>query len=166
MTGEHSQRASCFSILANNDSFVENQTMFPAYLQESGYRTGYIGKFHSGREKEPQKGFDFWASFPFVGAFFNEPIWVNGEKVEKEGFTDYNIAGFMNGECWFETLEYAKEEGRQGFPHRFFNRFNPPLNPGPNLMWMRVIVPQGEGLHRFRLDQLYPAGILDFELEH
>ena len=28
MTGKYSQRASCFSILLHNDSFVENQTMF------------------------------------------------------------------------------------------------------------------------------------------
>ncbi len=94
MTGKYSQRASCFSILLNNDSFLENQTMFPAYLQQAGYRTGYIGKFHLGRETEPKEGFDLWASFPFVGGFFDEPLWINGEKVEKKGFTDYNIADF------------------------------------------------------------------------
>ncbi|MEO2047894.1 MAG: sulfatase-like hydrolase/transferase [Pirellulales bacterium] len=92
MTGKYSQRASCFSILANNDSFVENQTMFPTYLQQAGYRTGYVGKFHLWREKKPKRGFDLWASFPFVGAFFDQPLWVNGEKVVKKGFTDYHIA--------------------------------------------------------------------------
>ena len=94
LTGKYSQRASCFSILLNNDSFLENQTMFPGYLQQAGYRTGYIGKFHLGRETEPKEGFDLWASFPFVGGFFDEPLWVNGKKVEKKGFTDYHIADF------------------------------------------------------------------------
>ncbi|MEO2047893.1 MAG: sulfatase/phosphatase domain-containing protein [Pirellulales bacterium] len=94
-------------------------------------------------------------------------IWsyLPGMELE-ENRTAPAIAGFMNGRCWFESLEYAEVEGRKGFPHRFFNRFNPPLRKGDNLIWMRVIVPQGEGNHRFRIDMLYPTGTLDFELEH
>ena len=76
------------------------------------------------------------------------------------------IAGFFAGKQYFETVEYAEAEGREGFPYRFFNRFNPPLRKGDNLVWLRILVPPGEGIHRFRLDQIYPSATLDFELTH
>lgn len=88
LTGKSIHQASAPDITWQNNSFLETQTMFPQRLHDHGYRTGYIGKFHLGEEEQPKKGFDLWASFPFLGAYFNQPIWVNGRKHNQKGFTD------------------------------------------------------------------------------
>lgn len=58
-----------------------------------GYKAGYIGKFHLGEEEKPKPGFDLWASFEYVGSYFDQNIWVNGVEQEKSGFTDDNVVG-------------------------------------------------------------------------
>jgi arylsulfatase A-like enzyme len=92
LTGKYMHQASAPDIVWDNNSFLRTQTMFPKRLKELGYKTGYIGKFHLGEEEKPTPGFDLWASFEFVGGFFNQNIWVNGVEQERSGFTDDNVA--------------------------------------------------------------------------
>lgn len=92
LTGRYAHRASAPEIIWCNSSFLENQVTLAENLQAAGYRTGYIGKLHLGREEKPMRGFDFWASFPFVGSFRDQPLWINGRKTAFTGFTDDNIA--------------------------------------------------------------------------
>ncbi len=92
LTGKYMHQASAPDIVWDNNSFLRTQTMFPQRLKKLGYKTGYIGKFHLGEEEESTPGFDLWASFEFVGGFFNQNIWVNGVEQEKSGFTDDNVA--------------------------------------------------------------------------
>jgi arylsulfatase A-like enzyme len=92
LTGRYAHRASAPEIVWCNASFLENQVNLAENLQAAGYRTGYIGKLHLGREEEPMRGFDYWASFPFVGNFHNQPLWINGKKTPFRGFTDDRIA--------------------------------------------------------------------------
>ncbi len=94
LTGKYMHQASVPDIDWSNNSFLRTQTMFPKRLKEAGYKTGYIGKFHLGEEQKPKEGFDLWASFEFVGSFFDQNIWINGEEKEMKGFTDDNIAEF------------------------------------------------------------------------
>lgn len=92
LTGKYMHQASAPDIVWDNNSFLRTQTMFPKRLKKLGYKTGYIGKFHLGEEEKPTPGFDLWASFEFVGSFFDQNIWVNGVEQEKSGFTDDNVA--------------------------------------------------------------------------
>lgn len=92
LTGRYAHRASAPEIVWCNASFLENQVTLAENLKAAGYRTGYIGKLHLGREEEPMRGFDFWASFPFVGDFHNQPLWINGQKTLIRGFTDDRLA--------------------------------------------------------------------------
>lgn len=92
LTGKYMHQASSPDIVWQNNSFLQLQEMFPQRLHDEGYRTGYIGKFHLGEEKKPTTGFDLWASFPFVGDFFDQTIWVNGTPKKYNGFTDDNIS--------------------------------------------------------------------------
>ena len=36
---------------------------FPQILQENGYKTAFIGKWHMAESNSPRKGFDYWCSF-------------------------------------------------------------------------------------------------------
>jgi len=92
LTGRYAHRASAPDIVWSNAPFLENQVTLAENLQAAGYRTGYIGKLHLGREEQPMRGFDFWASFPFVGNFHDQPLWINGKKTPFRGFTDDRIA--------------------------------------------------------------------------
>lgn len=92
LTGRYAHRASAPEIVWCNSSFLENQTTFAESLRAAGYRTGYIGKLHLGRDELPHRGFDEWTGFPFVGNFHNQPLWINGKKTAFTGFTDDHIA--------------------------------------------------------------------------
>ena len=56
---------------------------FPELLQQAGYRTGLVGKYHI--RQEP-RGFDHWAIHPGQGVYF-DPIYIeNGREVQKQGY--------------------------------------------------------------------------------
>lgn len=58
-------------IVDNNKSSEDGLTYFPKYLQQSGYKTGFFGKWHMGEHTDnPREGFNKWVSFPGQGAYF------------------------------------------------------------------------------------------------
>jgi len=67
---------------------------FPRMLHDSGYETGFIGKFHMGVDDSPRPGFDRWVSFKGQGSYLSPPLNVDGKPVKSNGyvtdiFTDY-----------------------------------------------------------------------------
>jgi len=65
-----------------------NLIYFPQYLQEAGYETAYIGKWHMGDANDnPRPGFDHWVSFRGQGVYYNPTINVNGERIKYEDST-------------------------------------------------------------------------------
>lgn len=65
LTGKHSHLN---GFLRNGDRFNSQQTTFPPLLQQVGYQTAVIGKWHL--ETEPV-GFDHWEILPGQGAYYN-----------------------------------------------------------------------------------------------
>jgi arylsulfatase A-like enzyme len=56
---------------------------FPELLQDAGYQTGLVGKYHI--RQEP-RGFDHWCIHPGQGEYF-DPIFIeNGKEVRKKGY--------------------------------------------------------------------------------
>jgi arylsulfatase A-like enzyme len=67
----------------SGDKFDNTQITFPKLLQQAGYQTAMIGKWHL--ESEP-KGFDHWEILPEQGIYYNPPMIRNGAKVRHEGY--------------------------------------------------------------------------------
>ena len=96
-------------VVDNNRPLPKGLELFPRRLQEAGYQTAFIGKWHMGGEdSEPRPEFDYWVSFPGQGNYYPttalglpSKLNVNGEVVPQKGYitdelTDYAI-DFLNG---------------------------------------------------------------------
>ncbi|WP_391575338.1 sulfatase family protein [Aureliella helgolandensis] len=88
-------------VIDNNRLVPPNTIFFPQYLQQAGYSTAFIGKWHmGGAHDEPRPGFDHWVSFRGQGNYLspgpNYTLNVNGERVPQRGYitdelTDYAV---------------------------------------------------------------------------
>jgi arylsulfatase A-like enzyme len=68
-----------------------SQPMLQKYLQQAGYHTGVVGKWHLGGNKpgvggEPT-GFDYWNILPGQGAYFDPDFIENGTRKTIKGYT-------------------------------------------------------------------------------
>jgi len=88
LTGMYSHQCAAPRIVWNNNSFHVQETPYPARFQQHGYHTAHIGKWHLGKGHIPKPGYDHWASFEWLGEYFNTNIWTNGQKKQYEGFSD------------------------------------------------------------------------------
>jgi arylsulfatase A-like enzyme len=67
----------------NNCTFDGAQTTFPKLLQQSGYQTAIVGKWHL--HSDPT-GFDHWQILPGQGVYYNPPMIRQGETVREPGY--------------------------------------------------------------------------------
>lgn len=83
LTGQY---AHTHGVIDNQRPVPEGTRFFPQDLQEEGYQTAYIGKWHMGHENdEPRPGFDHWESYPGQGEYFDPTFNVNGSRQQFEG---------------------------------------------------------------------------------
>ena len=88
-------------VIDNNRPIPPGTVYFPQYLQNAGYATGFIGKWHMGGESDkPQPGWDRWVSFAGQGEYLpptpDYTLNVDGARVKQKGYittelTDYAI---------------------------------------------------------------------------
>jgi len=101
LTGETARN---HRVVDNNNSSEEGLTYFPRYLQQAGYQTAFIGKWHMGDDTDaPRQGFDKWVSFRGQGNYWPVAkgagqsagqLNVDGREVAQRGYitdelTDY-----------------------------------------------------------------------------
>ena len=92
-------------VVDNNRPLPDGLELFPQRLQQAGYETAFIGKWHMGGAiSEARPEFDYWVSFPGQGTYnptnaFGAvtQLTVNNRKVPQQGYitdelTDYSIA--------------------------------------------------------------------------
>jgi arylsulfatase A-like enzyme len=75
-------------VVDNNDSSEERLVFFPRYLQQAGYQTALMGKWHMGMHSDaPRPGFDKWVSFLGQGEYAPKgALNVDGRKVARTGY--------------------------------------------------------------------------------
>jgi N-acetylglucosamine-6-sulfatase len=91
-------------VVDNNRVMDPSIDLFPQLLQQAGYTTAFIGKWHMGEDSDAtRRGFDHWVSFKGQGTYapkniLGEPGYlnINGEKVARKGYitdelTDYAV---------------------------------------------------------------------------
>ncbi len=106
LTGQYSSR---HRVIDNNRMVPPETIFFPEYLQEAGYQTAFIVKWHMGGESDaPRQGFDHWVSFRGQGSYLpsRAGLNVNGESVPQQGYitdelTDYAVD-------WLKSLDTEK----------------------------------------------------------
>ena len=85
LTGRYMHR---HQVVDNQRPVPDGTQFFPQVLQEAGYLTSFVGKWHMGHEKDnPRPGFDHWVSFPGQGTYFDPTLNINGERKKFEGYT-------------------------------------------------------------------------------
>ncbi len=96
--------------LANMHGVIDNESSeydpdltppLTKYLQEVGYKTAMIGKWHMGNHANPRRYFDYWLSFRGQGVYHDPLFNINGEDIQHTGYTtdllaDYTIEFIEN----------------------------------------------------------------------
>lgn len=75
-------------IVNNHTSFQAENITHATLLRTAGYTTGYIGKWHMGKQSGQRPGFDYSASFVGQGKYFDCPVEVNGVSQPTKGWVD------------------------------------------------------------------------------
>ena len=100
LTGQYAHR---HGVVDNHSAVPEGTEYFPQYLQEAGYETAFMGKWHMGDASDkPRAGFDKWISFRGQGVYNDPVLNIDGQRVERQGhisdiLTEYALDWLENG---------------------------------------------------------------------
>lgn len=85
LTGDYPHNTGVVNNHPGYPDLTDPESILPAWLQASGYRTGLVGKFMNGYdEAEPAPGFDYWQDVYGNPAYYGYRLSDNGQ-VEKFG---------------------------------------------------------------------------------
>jgi len=100
LTGKHSHLN---GIKTNHDQFDGSQVTFPKLLQENGYQTALVGKWHL---KTEPTGFDYWNILPGQGDYYNPDFIDMGDTTIYQGYVTNIIADLALN--WLENRNEEK----------------------------------------------------------
>ncbi|HUV12134.1 MAG TPA: sulfatase [Acidobacteriota bacterium] len=123
LTGKHSH---INGVIDNRVEFDGSQTTFPKLLQQAGYETAMIGKWHLKSEPE---GFDYWEVLPGQGRYYNPEFRTPEGTVQYTGYTTHIITD--------RALEWLKEKRNNDKPfllHYWHKAPHRNWQPGPDYL--------------------------------
>ncbi|MHC5065630.1 MAG: sulfatase family protein [Planctomycetota bacterium] len=85
LTGQYPSRHGIIDNVARSRASHHLNT-FPRALQQNGYETAFIGKWHMGNDPTPRPGFDHWVAIPGQGRTMNPELYEHGRIHEVEGY--------------------------------------------------------------------------------
>jgi arylsulfatase A-like enzyme len=131
-------------------------TTLPQILQNAGYRTAMVGKWHMGVDAEPKPGFDYWACFKGQGTYFDPELNVNGKMRPFTGFTDDVTTGLTAD--WITS-----QPGRPFAAILGFKSCHSPFEPPPRTsrLYANIAIPKPPTFDKAAPDQ--PAWIQQFD---
>ncbi len=121
LTGKHSHRN---GVTDNRATFDGSQQTFPKLLQQVGYQTAVIGKWHL---KSDPTGFDHWQVLIDQGPYYNPPFRTPAGRVQLTGYTTDIITDL--------ALAWLKSGRDQNKPFLLMYQHKAPhrnWQPGPN----------------------------------
>lgn len=133
-------------VVDNNNPVPKDLVFYGQYLQQAGYETAMIGKWHMGGEfDDPQRGFDHWVSFKGQGTYLPNPngLNVNGQHVPQKGYitdelTDYALQWLQDRKSNKPFMLYLSHKGvHANFTpaERHVNKFKDHKFQPPVTMW-------------------------------
>lgn len=121
LTGKHSHLN---GQLTNLETFDGQQQTFPKLLQQAGYETGIIGKWHL---KSQPTGFDHWQVLIGQGPYYNPRFLVPGDTIKVTGYTTDIITDL--------ALDYLENNRDKSKPFMLMYQHKAPhrgWHPGPD----------------------------------
>ena len=74
-------------VMNNFTDYPADLASYPRRLQEVGYHTAYIGKWHMGEQDDKQRpGFDYWVSHKGQGKYYDTTFNINGTRQVVKGY--------------------------------------------------------------------------------
>lgn len=118
-------------VIDNQRLVPEGTLFFPQYLQQAGYSTGFIGKWHMGHDNDdPRPGFDYWVSFKGQGKYYppnsKYTINENGKRVPQDGYITSLLTRYA-----LEFLEEQKNQSKPFFLYLSHKAVHGPFTPEP-----------------------------------
>ncbi len=145
----------------NGNKFDGTQTTFPKLLQQAGYQTAVVGKWHLGTHMAPQ-GYDYSEVLIGQGPYYNPPMLKNGEKTKHVGYTTDIITDL--------ALDWLKQKRDPNKPFMLMYQHKAPhrnWQPGPKHLTLfdDVTIPEPETLFDNYENRATPAKTQDMTIE-
>lgn len=93
----------------NFDTFNSEQVTFPKLLQQAGYETAVIGKWHLGTEPA---GFDYYGVIPHQGQFFDCRIKETGQEWQNGGKGGVVQPGYLTEIITDKAIEWLENRDK------------------------------------------------------
>jgi len=99
--------ANTHGVVNNFTDYPRDLASFPRRLQESGYDTAYIGKWHMGEDDDSKRpGFNYWITHRGQGDYFDTKFNVNGQRRVVRGYYTHVVTRFANQ--WLQSDHHGR----------------------------------------------------------
>jgi len=106
LTGQYPSRHGVIDNVARNRLSHRLRT-FPQALQDHGYETAFLGKWHMGNDPTPRPGFDYWVAIPGQGRTMDPELYEDGRIHE--------VPGYITDVLTDRAVSFIQEDRNQPF---------------------------------------------------